>query len=122
MITWKVIEGATYRMETSTDLESWDPLDDVMHKATSTEWIMAVTAPEGLRSQFFRILRTDLDPHDESPFGSGNTGGGPGAIHQQVQEAGALQEDPSARHAIGFIGCIGFEDNGQGKPRTTSYG
>ena len=49
MITWKVIEGATYRMETSTDLESWDPLDDVMHKATSTEWIMAVTAPEGLR-------------------------------------------------------------------------
>ena len=78
MITWKVIEGANYRMETSTDLESWDPLDDVMHKATSTEWIMAVTAPEGLRSQFFRILRTDLDPHDESPFGSGNTGGGPG--------------------------------------------
>ena len=45
-----------------------------------------------------------------------------GAIHQQVQEAGALQEDPSARHAIGFIGCIGFEDNGQGKPRTTSCG
>ena len=78
MITWKVIEGATYRMETSTDLESWDPLDDVIHKATSTEWIMAVTAPEGLRSQFFRILRTDLDPYDESPFGSGNTGGGPG--------------------------------------------
>ena len=78
MITWKVIEGATYRMETSTDLESWDPLNDVMHKATSTEWIMAVTAPKGLRSQFFRILRTDLDPHDESPFGSGNTDGGPG--------------------------------------------
>ena len=45
-----------------------------------------------------------------------------GAIHQQVQEAGALQEDPSARHAIGFIGCIGFEDNGQGKPRTISRG
>ena len=45
-----------------------------------------------------------------------------GAIHQQVQEADALQEDPSARHPIGFIGFIGFNDNGQGKPRTISCG
>ena len=37
MITWKVIEVAAYRMETGTDLESWNPLDDFMHKATSTE-------------------------------------------------------------------------------------
>jgi len=42
-----------------------------------------------------------------------------GAIHRQVQEAGALQEDPSARRQIGFIG---LEVNGQGKPRTISRG
>ena len=78
VITWSVVEGGTYRIDTSNDLEEWDELPQEPYLADQTSWVMLYSRSELDRKRFFKINLISLEAYDDTEFGSSNNAGGPG--------------------------------------------
>lgn len=78
VMTWSVVEGGTYRIDTSNDLKAWDELSQQPYLADQTSWVMLYSRSELDRKRFFKINRISLEDYDDTEFGSSNNAGGPG--------------------------------------------
>jgi hypothetical protein len=77
-MTWSVVEGGTYRIDTSDDLKAWVELPQEPYLADQTSWVMLYSRSELDRKRFFNINRISLEDYDDTEFGSSNNAGGPG--------------------------------------------
>ncbi len=76
VITWSVVEGGSYRLETTADFETWD---QTREEVTAVGNLLSTSDPGVIASEdrrFYRLRRTGLADYDDAEFGS--LGGGPG--------------------------------------------
>jgi hypothetical protein len=75
-ISWSLVEGGTYRVDTSDDLEIWNPSGLPLTSSKDTSMLEEALEQTALSKRFYRVERTSLDAYDDSEFGETVVGGG----------------------------------------------
>lgn len=66
-ITWDGIEGGIYRIETSTDLNTWDESDDTFTSDSSTiTAVDSISIATNTPKRFYRLARTGIAPYEDA--------------------------------------------------------
>jgi len=80
-VVWSSLEGGTYRVESSGNLESWTVLAATPAAAQSAQTGVIIDAPVPHTGQnFYRVTRTTVAEYDATGGGAGNGGGGGGPV------------------------------------------
>ncbi|MEZ5327658.1 MAG: YHYH protein [Verrucomicrobiales bacterium] len=74
-IIWEGVEGGIYRVDSSTDLETWDETGTPV-TTDSTE--MITTDSTDSNGKLYRLTQIGLSPYDDTEFSTAAGGGGPG--------------------------------------------
>lgn len=75
-ITWSGVEGGIYRVETSSDLETWDETGTPV--TTDSTEMTTSDSTATLQRKFYRLTQTGLSPYDDTEFSTATGSGGPG--------------------------------------------
>jgi len=85
-LTWSTVEGGTYQLERSPDLEAWTEEGAEFTAASTTQTTSDPSSPTTEPTQFYRLKRTGIATYDDSGFnnqfegtGENNGAGGGGA-------------------------------------------
>ncbi len=106
-VVWEVVEGGQYRIETSSNLETWDT-NGASTTSESTE-IRVIDSTTGTSQNYYRIIKTGLSEFDETEFGTGTGGpggGGPGGDRPGpggLEPATESDEPGTGNPADGFV-------------------